>query len=361
MSRGYSQYFATNIAQIVYNDYSQNKKVPLKQKIWAYKHGFLVYRTLVYDINESNYKEHMPDFEYYKLHPINGKYSSWIDDKLILRYLLDRFSEFMPRYYFQLEKDDIFCLMDCPPDISPGIEGILELLKREKRLAFKVLSGSLGEGFYRIELVNGQYLVNYKLQKENEVRDLIRSLHGYLVTEYVTAHDDIKKIYDATPNTLRVQVVRNKGKDPDILASFIRFGNTKSGVQETPLAGGIIAGVDLKDGKVFEPKFIRDNKLIGIKKHPDTNENMEITLPEWDKIKSIVLKIAEYIPQLSYLGFDIIITNDGFKIIEINSLTSSTVLSHFCPLFANQLSREFFMSKFQERPRVFKRILKLLS
>ncbi|WP_164997901.1 sugar-transfer associated ATP-grasp domain-containing protein [Methanolobus psychrotolerans] len=359
--RGYSPYFASKVPKMFIKDLTSNNDIPLKQKIWAYQRGFLSSRTNTYRINELNYRNHMPDFDYYNLHPINGIYSEWIADKLKIKYILSSFDEYLPKYYFQLEDDEILRLMDCPSDIDSNMNGILELLKKEGNLALKSISGSLGEGFYKLSYIDDVFYINAKACDMNDVETLYYSLKGYLITEYINAHDSIRKIYDITPNTVRIQVIRDKNKEPKIIGSFIRFGTQQSGVLETPLAGGIIAGIDLKDGKTFDPNVVINHNLQSITLHPDTNENLEIIIPKWSEIKSKIEEISSYIPQLTYLGFDIIVTNEGFKIIEINSLTAPTVISYYYPLFAEEYSREYFIAKFQKRARHFKSILKRLS
>ncbi|MBP1910297.1 sugar-transfer associated ATP-grasp domain-containing protein [Methanolobus bombayensis] len=361
ITKGYSPYFASKIPKMVIEDLIQNKNVSLQKKIWAYKRGFLSSRTNTYQINELNYRNHIPDFDYYKLHPINGKYSAWIDDKLTMKYIFSPFDEYLPKYYFQLEDNEILRLMDCPLDIDSTTNGILELLKKEGNLALKIISGSLGEGFYKLSYANGTYYINSKVCEMKDIETLFSSLKGYLITEYIKAHDVINKIYDITPNTLRIQVIRDENKKPKIIGSFIRFGTQKSGILETPVAGGIIAGIDLKNGKIYNPNIIINDDLKNIKVHPDTNENLEIIIPKWDDLKSKIEEISSYTPQLTYLGFDIIITNKGFKIIEINSLTSSTVISYYYPLFADEYGKEYFIKKFQEKEEKFRHILKSLK
>lgn len=359
--KGYSPYFASRIPKMFINDLIKNKNISLKTKIWAYKKGFLSSRTNTYQIDELNYRDHMPDFDYYKLYPIDDKYSAWIDDKLTMKYIFSPFDEYLPKYYFQLEDNEILKLIDCPSDIDCTTSGIIDFLKKEGILALKIISGSLGEGFYKLSYANDTFYINTKACEMEDVETLFSSLKGYLITEYVKAHDSINKIYDITPNTLRIQVIRDENKKPKIIGSFIRFGTQKSGILETPVAGGIIAGIDLKNGNIFNPNIIINNDLINIKLHPDTNENLEIIIPKWDDIKSKIEEISSYTPQLTYLGFDIIITNKGFKIIEINSLTAPTVISYYHPLFANEYGKEYFIKKFQKREGKFKYILKLLK
>ena len=45
---------------------------------------------------------------------------------------------------------------------------------------------------------------------------------------------------------------------------------------------------------------------------------IEGVVPNWELMKKGVIDICRFMPELEYLGFDIAITDDGFKIIEIN-------------------------------------------
>ena len=359
-SRGFEGYGNTLMVNALKKDI-MNKDVPIFTKLWAWKRGFLGTRVHRFNINESNYKNHMPDFDYYKLHPINGSYGRWIDDKLTMKYVLAPFNEFIPKYYFQIEDNQILRLMDAPDDITTDISGIVELLKIEKDLALKLLSGSLGAGFYRVSYKNDHFYINGEEKELSELEVFVKSLKGYLVTEYIVAHKDIREIYDVTPNTLRVQTIKDENDKPSIIGSFMRFGTKKSGILELIDAGSVMAGVGLENGLVFDPVIAKDNKLVRVDLHPDTNENMEIVLPHWDEIKQKVIEISNYVPSLTYLGFDIIITENSFKIIEINSLSAAKSVSYHNPFFENDHSKKFFTRKFKENPKHFKRVLKMLG
>src|SRR5690625_4751802 len=101
--RGYSAYFAPKVVKETINDFRNTKNVSFNKKIWSYKRGFFSGNIERYGLNEENYRDYMPDFEYYKLHPINGKYGKWIDDKMTVKYILRPFNEFLPEYYYLLE------------------------------------------------------------------------------------------------------------------------------------------------------------------------------------------------------------------------------------------------------------------
>lgn len=340
-----------------------NKGVPFRIKVWAWKRGFMGARVYTFGINEQNYRNQIPDFDYYKLHPINGNHSKWIDDKLTMKYILAHFNEYLPKYYFQIEDGEILKLPDCPNGIDPNVEGILDLFKLpggEGNLALKPLAGSLGKGFYKLTCKDTMFFTNDKKTRLNEIKNLLKSLKGYLVTEYIMAHKEIRKIYEATPNTLRVQLIRDNN-NPKITGACMRFGTSQSGLLETTAAGVIYANVGLSDGFIHEPKRVVNNLLENLHLHPDSKEILEIMLPHWEIIKEIVLEISNYLPQLSYLGFDIIITDKSFKIIEINSLSALTFLPYYFPFFEDKYSKTFFKRKFNERPRHFRRVLRNLT
>lgn len=359
--RGFRGYSASLMLNAIRRDL-KFRGVSLSTRLWAWKRGFLSSRVHTYHISEQNYRFHIPDFDYFKLHPINGRYSAWIDNKLIMRYLLAPFREFLPKYYFQISSDKLISkLTDCPDEVEASIEGIIQQLQSKGNLAFKPISGSLGRGFYWLKYCDGDYYQNNEKVNLNDIVQLIASLSYYLITEYVFSHEVIRKIFDVTPNTIKLQIVRDAGKEPHIMGSFIRYGTKKSGVIETVQAGTVFAGINSENGKVYGPRRIVNGKIIALCAHPDTGENLEIQMPNWDQVKMISMKIADYLPQLSYFALDIIVTKDSFKIIEINSLTSSTVLSFFFPFFQDPYVKDFFLTRFARKPRRFKRVLKMLA
>lgn len=47
---------------------------------------------------------------------------------------------------------------------------------------------------------------------------------------------------------------------------------------------------------------------------------IEGQLPEWDKVKQTLTDICNYFGQLEYLGFDVAISSQGIRILEINNI-----------------------------------------
>ena len=91
--------------------------------------------------------------------------------------------------------------------------------------------------------------------------------------------------------------------------------------------------------------------MIQISRHPDTNVLLEGVLPNWPLLSGKILEICNFIPQLRLMGFDIIITNDGFKIIEINSLPGLSYMQGYFPVFKQEHAGAFFTRRLEEKKR----------
>lgn len=340
-ARGYSTYFASKVVKETFIDFKDIKSVSWKQKLWAYRKGFLSSNIARYGLSEENYKDFMPDFDYYKLHPINGQFSKWIDDKMTVKYILSPFNEYLPEYYFEIHKNKVIKLMDSPRKYDSNINSVVNLLESKGALAIKLISGSKGEGFYKVSYNNNKFYINDNVISDVEFNKFLLSLDGYLVTEYIMAHQNIRAVYPNTPNALRVGVLNNNGT-AKVFGAFIRYGTEKSGMIEHAYAGGVFSGVNIIDGSQFNPKQYQGEKTIDVSRHPDTGAIIKGKVPHWELIKEVIEKIGSYVPQLKYMGFDIIITDNGFKILEINSHQSLVNMQVYYPIKKDKEIMGFF-------------------
>jgi hypothetical protein len=348
-ARGYSSYFAYEVFKVRFDDFFTNKSTTLRQKIWAQRRGFLSDKILIYGLTDENYRNYLSDFDYYRLHPINGIFGHWIDDKLTTKLVLHPFSEYLPEYYFHLYNGKILRLADCPAGYDQTVQGLVNLLKEKNHLAAKLYSATQSEGFYKLSYTNNQFFVNNILHDEKEVCDLISKWlkmgsGGYLITEYLFANQELSKIWGESPNTLRIMVINEDNQCPKIASAFFRFGTKKTGVIDNPQVGGVICAVDINTGFFNQGSRYQGDFLIECLHHPDTNVLMEGITPHWDLISRKLIEISIYIPQVNYLGFDLIVTDKGFKVIEINSHQALRSLQHYQPLLNYDLTRDFFQN-----------------
>jgi len=327
-------------------------------KKWALTRGFYPGRVELYGLTEENYKNYLPDYQYFMIHPINHHFRIWVNDKLTLKYALNSngCQDTMPEYYLYVENNGNYTyLMDAPESIKKDKDFVFNLLKLKGTLAIKPNSGtSGGRGFIKLEYRNGQIIENNKPIDVSEFEAILPNLQNHIITEYAYQHSELAKIWPYSECTLRVIMAKLPKENPyaqskwHCTVSYARFGSSVSGGASNLSSGGIGIGFDFETGK-YKDFGIRYKKFCpdGVWKcteHPDTHIVWkDNSLPNWDFVKNKIEAVCQHIDSLDYLGLDIIITPNGFKFCEINTHPASDYEQVMCgPILGNDSSRKFF-------------------
>lgn len=342
-ARGFKPYMASYFGGLILNDFFDNK-VSLREKIWAYRRGFLSSRIRNYNLTEKNYKEYLSDYDYYKMFPLNGCEALWINDKLTTKYVFAPFDEFLPGYFFMLNDGKVTSLHNTEK-IQCNISDVVEKIKEAGVLALKKESAYGGIGFYKVEFLADGFSINGQHYTEEELKSFLGSLKRYLVMEYIVAHDDIRKYYTGATGVLRMMVI-NEGT-PQLANAYIRVGSSISGNIDA-YTGSISAVVDLESGKYEDAWMHKDFDFIKVDEHPDSKIPFKGIIPRWDFVKENILKMASYVPQLKYMGFDVCVTNEGFKVYEINSHQGIELYQLSFPLLKDNPASEFFKKQIKK-------------
>ncbi len=335
-------------------------KTTPEQAKWALERGFYPGRIELYGLNEENYRNFVPDFNYFMLHPMNNHFLKWLD-KTTLKYVLNSngCESVMPEYYVYVENDGSFTyLMDCPEHIEKNADFLMNLLKYKGILAMKPNSGTSGGlGFIKLELRGEEILENNKpitLERVSEIRDTMRN---YIVTEYCKQHHELAKVWADSECTLRVIMVKNPKEDNykpatwSCAVSYARFGTSVNGGASNLSSGGVGVGFDFETGKYNDfcmryKRYCPDGQWK-FDKHPDTQVEWKSTgLPNWTYVRKMIDRLCQHISSLDYLGLDIIITEDGMKLCEINSHPAMDYEQIMCgPTLSKQKIYKFFEHK----------------
>ena len=141
----------------------------------------------------------------------------------------------------------------------------------------------------------------------------------YNVSEYIVMHSELRKIYSSVACTVRIMVINRRGFDPVIENAYFRIGTKSTGFTDNIGSGGVFAYVDEKTGRFHDAEIIKEHIITPCPTHPDTGVRIEGMLPHWSDVTRIIPEICRYIRPLEYLGFDVVITDSGFKVLEINT------------------------------------------
>lgn len=294
-----------------------------KELRWAHKRGFYSYRINQYGLTDKNFNEFLSDREYKKMRPINSKYNKLLTDKLLTYYLLNsKFEECMPRCYCKLVNDNeglhFYKINNCG---CTSFEEILKLLYEKRKLICKKIVGSHGEGLIKIEYLSEEYIyINNKKEKIDRLFEIFKNnKSNYIVTEYIEMHDELKKICNDVTCTIRMMTINTGDSENIIKDAYFKFATRNTGITDNVSKGGIVAKIDLETGEMYKPELLEGHEFYQCSVHPDSKYPIEGTIPNWKMIKRNVIEICKYLSELEYLGFDIVVTNEGFKILEINT------------------------------------------
>ena len=365
VSKGLTQKIALTFVQFLEEDWNLCNSISFEDKVKVMSRGFFPSRLKLYGLDEVNYVEYLSDLDYYRLHPLNNHFAIWINDKVTLKYMIPsvfhtlegRHLSVMPEYYLYIENDGKYSyMMDSPKYIAHDEDYLFHLLQEKKILALKPSRGQGGYGFVKLEYAGGDVYINGVKKNKQEFNQFRDTLFGYIVTEYATQHKDLDAVCKDSVCTLRVIAVKNQSNkyahgETDIIASYARFGTSKSHGASNLSSGGVGIPYDFNTGR-FGKYFYRylkysEGEDFKFDRHPDSKISLEgKILPHWEFVRDIVYSVCYYLSSLEYFGFDLMITDGGVKICEINTLPAQDDAQVMCgPFWKNSAARTYFELK----------------
>ena len=346
-----NKYLRTISAEMTNSAYDQ------KYVKWAHEHGFFAECAYAYGLNDDNYKDYLSDYDYYLIWPLNSWQKIWINDKLTLKYMLadTEYGSIMPEYYYYNADGNMIALLDNP---YKGKEfkftDFVAILKKIGIMACKPCNGTTSLGFFKLSYEGGGFFKDDKEIEKSELESLIKAQKNYIFTEYIKPSQQFEA-YSPLIHTLRIVVINEHGYDPKIICGYLRIPNSLSGSANYIVLTGenvskynIFMGLNTKTGEYGPGKLTYVDRVICSDIHPDLGIPLSGKIENYDELKHLVLGISERFNTCSYLGFDIGVTNKGFKCMEINSHPGIKYLQIFNPLLKNEQTKDFFNKKIDE-------------
>lgn len=221
----------------------------------------------------------------------------------------------------------------------------MELVQRHDALVIKPRFGG-GGGRIRFVRVDGPgLLVN---DQPTNLSDFVTMLKQsqHIVTDVIHQHAYAARVHARSTNTIRVlTMIDVENGTPFIAAAVHRFGTSASFPVDNWSKGGISAAVDLATGTLgpgvtFPMRYPRRIHAC----HPESGVQIVGTvIPHWPSICAGVLGIAGRLPpDTPYVGWDVIVTRDGFVVLEGNRYSDVNLLQVHGPLLADPRVRAFY-------------------
>lgn len=345
---------------------AETPPVPREKRRWLYRHGFRARAAHLYDFETYGPDEYLSDAaRYVRAYYLNGAWRDAVDNKLLCHLLISEFDEHHPTVFGLLSGGRLHTIdvaTSARPDGGPlgrlvdrsddpassttdGADWFVDRLRSEDRLVCKRFKGGSGKQVLICEHDDGEYTVNGESRTEDELRSRIEDLDDYLVTEYVTQAAYAAEVYSGSVNTMRVMTMYDEvAGEAFVPTATHRFGTRRSGALDNFSQGGLSVGVDLDSGTLgpgvqYLPPALPEE----FETHPDTGERIAgIEVPGWDRIREDLLEIANRLSYIPYIGWDLVVTDEGgFSIIEANNNTDAVIQMHE-PLLRNERTRRFY-------------------
>jgi len=134
-----------------------------------------------------------------------------------------------------------------------------------------------------------------------------------LVEEVIRQHPDLAAVCPGTVNTTRVTAFFD-GEKTHILAIAQKFG--RGAVSDQMTFGGFYTMLD-DSGRAFGPGYDSHGHVHEL--HPDSGVRIaDFQLPMMDDVRAFVDRVARVVPQVQYVGWDIVVGPDGPVLVEGN-------------------------------------------
>ena len=138
---------------------------------------------------------------------------------------------------------------------------------------------------------------------------------GLFVEGYVKQHSEINKLCAASVNTIRVMTFGYNGKSRIIYAAM-RIGNGVNHCDNFH-QGGMGCSINIETGKLIGNAVDKD--LNEFESHPTSGVKFDgFQIPNWDKVKQMVLEAALVNNNIHVVGWDVAVTEEGATFIEGN-------------------------------------------
>lgn len=139
-----------------------------------------------------------------------------------------------------------------------------------------------------------------------------------LLEERIIQSDVMAALNASSVNTIRCITMKTK-HGIVIPYTFLKVGRNGSFVDNGG-AGGILAGIDVETGTITTHGY--DELTTEYVRHPDSGVTFKgYVFPLWDKMKAMCCEMAEMIPGVKCIGWDVALTDQGWVVVEGNGMT----------------------------------------
>ena len=337
--------------------------MPLRRRLWLWRHGFFSRADVLYDVNEDNYRQYLSDYQRIRTRWVNDNQRVALGNKLLFHWMMEPFAEHRVDRYGLIRNGRFHDVRRLRSAANGGEAMHADVQDRQgtadaaewvtDRLAEKGVliakpchGGSGGRSVMRWTFADGIYRIDGEETSQGAFEELVAGLDDFLVSEAVEQAGYADELFSDAVNTLRVLTMYDeKADEPYIPIVVHRVGTERSAPVDNFSRGGLATEIDRETGELGEAVgFPYSGSLDWHDTHPDTGARIEgCVVPSWSAVRKRVLEMATSFSHTPYIGWDIAVTGEGeFTVIEANNASDMDMLQVHRPLLADPRARRFY-------------------
>jgi hypothetical protein len=307
--------------------------------------GFLSQSYLLYELDRrDSSRNYVKDSSrYLRFSRLNAPYSVVLHDKLIFGEVFRRHGDLLPQTYALLRRGAVMPRWNGARIDS--VDAVLDLLARRRRLVLKGTKGWGGADVTVLEHLDGDVGLGGTRVSREEARREIASRKEHVLMEYVEQAAYAREIFPDSANSIRMLTMVDVDTGEPFLARAVhRFGSSSTKRMDNFTQGGMCAMVDPETGRLGTGiRVLPSGRPEAIDNHPDTGARITgVAVRDWPRVLRRVLEVAAEHPYLPYVGWDVVVTEDGVRLLEGNANSGTDVLQVHGPLLADPRVRRFY-------------------
>lgn len=185
-------------------------------------------------------------------------------------------------------------------------EGLASFAERHPVFIAKVPVSKSGMGVrrYRADEIDDWQAFRTRLLEAGET----------LLEEVIVQHDDLAAVCPGTVNTTRVTTFVKDDGTVAIINMAQKFGRGEVSDQAT--FGGFYTVLD-EDGAALGMGYDTSGHLF--ETHPESGYRIaDFALPHMDRVRTMITEVALVVPEVRYVGWDVVVGPDGPVLVEGN-------------------------------------------
>lgn len=276
---------------------------------------------MLYDFKHNDKKEYLSEFDWYRSRYINKPFDFLMNNKIACNEILQQYVRVPKIYAFNREK-----LISDFDGNTLDYNDLCEIIALHPPVFIKPYGKGKGNGVFRLDYKNGSYYIDNNSCSREQMNSFLKKRKNWIMCEAMSQHHYSSDIYDKTVNTIRLITLRDpKSGEYKIFFAVQRIGTCATIPVDNGSRGGLVSKIDLETGTLSEAKCL--HSLDVYKTHPDSGAPIEgVQIPGWDNIKSKMLTLANKLPYMYFVAWDILITPDDFCIIEANTSSGVNII-----------------------------------